>query len=91
MERRMAQIERLADLASAINEEHRCFQGASGAASFAAHAIKAGELLIEAKARCPHGTWQAWLEENFEGPVGIAQAYMREAGKQPKRMCARRL
>ncbi len=47
--------------------------------------------MIEAKARCPRGNWQAWLEENFKGLVRTAQAYMREAGKQPKRMCARRL
>lgn len=48
----------LGDLAEQINEEHRRFEGASGAALD--HAIRAGELLIEAKARCPRGNWQTW-------------------------------
>lgn len=75
----------LGDLAEQINEEHRHLEGTFGAASD--HAIRAGELLIEAKARCPHGTWQTWLEENFEGAVKATQSYMREASGQPKRMC----
>ena len=84
------EVKGLPVLAAAINGEHRRFEGALSG-DVLHHAIKAGELLIEAKARCPHGNWQAWLEENFEGSVRTAQAYMREAGGQPKRMRASRL
>ena len=65
------EVEGLADLAAVINEEHRRFEGALSSDA-PHHAIRAGELLIEAKARCPHGNWQAWLEEDFEGSVRTA-------------------
>jgi Protein of unknown function (DUF3102) len=34
------------------------------------HAIRAGELLIEAKAQVKHGEWLSWLEANFPGFSG---------------------
>jgi hypothetical protein len=30
-----------------------------------AHAIRAGEFLIEAKAQVGHGAWGSWLAANF--------------------------
>ena len=44
-----------------------------------AHAIRAGELLLAAKAQCRHGTWLPWLEANFEFAPQTAQGYMRLA------------
>ena len=47
--------------------------------SAVAHAIRAGELLIEAKAQVRHGEWMPWLEANC--PLGEREArnYMRLA------------
>jgi hypothetical protein len=66
----------LADLAARIRAEHE----ATGAAlkRGLAHAIAAGDLLLEAKAKLKHGKWLPWLET-----CGIsertAQRYMRLA------------
>jgi hypothetical protein len=43
------------------------------------HAIRAGELLLEAKAQLSHGEWLPWLTANFESGVRSAQGYMRLA------------
>jgi hypothetical protein len=43
------------------------------------HAIRAGELLIEAKAQVRHGEWLPWIEANFPGRPRTAQDYMRLA------------
>jgi hypothetical protein len=43
------------------------------------HAIRAGELLIEAKAAIGHGGWLPWLEANFPKSPRSAQGYMRLA------------
>lgn len=45
------------------------------------HAIRAGELLIEAKSQLGHGEWLPWLEANFPGSERTAQNYMRMARK----------
>ncbi len=71
----MSEIEKLDTLAARINEEHRAF--GKTFRNTVEHGIRAGELLSQAKAQCPHGTWLAWLEENFEGLARTAQAYMR--------------
>jgi hypothetical protein len=72
----MGEVEKgLAQRARAINEEHRAFVGTFR--KTVEHGIRAGELLAEAKAECPHGTWLPWLEDNFEGSVRSAQEYMR--------------
>lgn len=42
-----------------------------------AHAIRAGELLIEAKADLQHGEWLPWLEANFDFTRQMATNYMR--------------
>jgi hypothetical protein len=64
-------------LAARINDEHRACETAVNAAL--EHALAAGELLLKVRKSCPHGTWIAWLEENFEGSVRTAQAYIRVA------------
>jgi hypothetical protein len=40
------------------------------------HAIAAGELLIEAKAKVRHGQWLKWLAANCEVPKRTAAHYM---------------
>jgi len=49
----------LVDLAARINAAHD--QAAGALRSGLEHARRAGELLIEAKARVPHGQWLPWL------------------------------
>jgi Protein of unknown function (DUF3102) len=43
------------------------------------HAIRAGELLLQAKRTVAHGNWSSWLAENVEFSDRLAQAYMRLA------------
>lgn len=62
-----------ADIKAEITAAERDFESA------VAHAIKAGELLLEAKANVDHGGWLAWLEANFPGSIRSAQGYMRLA------------
>jgi hypothetical protein len=73
----LSEIERLNTLTKRINEEHRRCEAAFR--SGVEHALRAGELLIEAKESVPHGSWGAWLADNFEGSARTAQAYMRVA------------
>ena len=47
-----------AEIRTAIEQADRDWHSALG------HAIRAGELLIEAKARCKHGEWLPWLKAN---------------------------
>ena len=47
-------------------------------------AIRAGELLIEAKSRLKHGEWLSWLEANFPKTRRTAENYMRLAGDAEK-------
>jgi hypothetical protein len=61
-------------LADRINAEHRACRAA--AVDALEHALAAGELLLQAKAGCPHGTWQDWVDDNFEGSLRTAQIYM---------------
>ena len=46
-----------------------------------AHARRAGELLIEAKATVPSGEWTAWVKEHVSVSLRTAQAYMRLSRK----------
>jgi hypothetical protein len=48
------------------------------------HAINAGELLTEVKARLKHGQWQPWLAANFPGSATTARNYMRLAANQQR-------
>lgn len=45
------------------------------------HAVRCGELLIEAKAQAKHGEWLPWLKENFPASTRTAQGYMRLAAR----------
>lgn len=68
----------LSDLANAINNEHAAAIGAAHSA--VQRARQAGELLLEAKARCFHGAWLPWLRDNCPDIAErTAQAYMRLA------------
>jgi hypothetical protein len=69
----------LADLAVRINAEHEAACGA--VKSGAEHAMAAGDLLIEAKAKLDqHGGWLPWLKQNCgEISERTAQLYMRMA------------
>lgn len=78
-DRYVREIESPVDLATAINDEHRkCGEALLTALD---HAMRAGDLLIKAKAEIGHGNWQAWIKENFEGSLRSAQEYMRLAKK----------
>ena len=72
----------MAGLAERINAEHRAAERA--AKSAIDHALRAGELLIEAKSAVGHGDWLPWLAENFEGSERTAQTYMRVARRWPQ-------
>src|SRR5215217_4200532 len=70
----------LAELAARIRGEHA---GAKAAVRRGLeHALKAGELLIEAKGRLNHGEWGAWLRHNCSGLSDrTARLYMQLAGR----------
>lgn len=64
-------------LSAQINKEHQaCVRAARQALD---HAMRCGDLLVEAKAGCPHGEWQPWLAEHFDGSARSARGYMRLA------------
>jgi Protein of unknown function (DUF3102) len=67
----------LPDLAAQIEREHQAAYGA--ALSAIEHAIRCGELLIQAKASVPHGQWLPWLEANVSFADRQARKYMRVA------------
>jgi hypothetical protein len=67
----------LANLAARIRAEH---EGARAAVKRGVeHAIAAGDLLIEAKAKVAHGQWLPWLTENCAMSERTARLYMRVA------------
>jgi hypothetical protein len=72
----------LTDLAHQIKAEHEAVGGAMKRG--AEHAIKAGELLIEAKAQVQHGQWLPWLREHCKMSERTAQLYMRLAKANPQ-------
>jgi hypothetical protein len=74
----------LDNLAHRIDAEHHAV--ATALQSALAHAIIAGELLIEAKRRVEHGQWLPWLEANCSVPARTARHYMALARKR-KRLC----
>jgi hypothetical protein len=45
------------------------------------HAREAGEALNKARRYCSYGTWQKWLQDNFNGSYETAQAYRKIASK----------
>ena len=67
----------LTDLATAINAEHE--QARQALLRGCEHAVKAGELLLEAKAKVKRGQWLPWLAVNCDVAERTAQLYMRLA------------
>jgi hypothetical protein len=67
----------LPDLAARIKAEHEA--AAESLKDSVRHAIAAGELLIEAKARLQHGQWLPWLWDHCTISERTAQLYMRVA------------
>jgi hypothetical protein len=72
----------LVDLAARINAEHETVtkfmkQSLEGA-------IRAGKLLIEAKAQLKYGQWLPWLREHCQVPERTVQLYMRLARHAPE-------
>lgn len=65
------------DLLPAINEEHAKVVGS--ARQMGVHAIRCGELLIQAKENLEHGEWMQWLDGNVEMSRRTAQVYMQVA------------
>ena len=78
---------RLPVLAAEINQSHVLAMQHSGRA--VQHALRCGDLLIEAKAKIPHGQWLPWLRQNVDFSERSVQAYMRVAvrlGRNPQRV-----
>jgi hypothetical protein len=71
------------DLITAINAEHRHVLAAI--ASGTAHAIKAGELLTQAKQSLVHGEWEDWVKDNLDFSARTARLYMQLYRLDPKR------
>lgn len=69
----------LESLARDIKCEHASCEASLGQG--AQHARQAGELLRQAKAKCNHGTWLAWLAEHVGIQPQLAQRYMRIASR----------
>lgn len=68
----------LDDLVREIRDEHRMV--VQGLSTAVVHAIRAGELLLEAKTRLPYGAWGEWLSNNTpDVTVEHARTYMRVA------------
>jgi hypothetical protein len=72
---RLEESNSLADLAARIQAEHLAVSAALKES--VRHAIAAGELLIEAKAKVPHGQWLPWLESHCSISERTAQLSMR--------------
>ena len=64
----------LGSLAVAINREYEAVKAAFQEGI--EHAIKAGDLLIEAKKAVPYGKWETWLRDNCCVSERMAQRYM---------------
>jgi hypothetical protein len=70
-------------LAAKINREHE--QAEAAVAAGTAHAIKAGNLLLKAKAKVGHGAWAKWRRENLSFSARTAQVYMQLAQLDPQK------
>jgi hypothetical protein len=79
---RPSREDRLARLAEVANREHENLLDMARHA--VAHALEAGNALLEAKKLCAKGTWTAWLAERFRGDASTARGYMRLATYLPR-------
>jgi len=75
-------LEVLPDLAEAINREHA--EAVQAVRQTLTHAIRAGELLLAAKAQIEHGGFLPWLQANCQFSDRTARAYMRLAENQDR-------
>lgn len=64
----------LAELEQEIAQHHHATEAAARTA--VAHAIAAGERLVEVKSRVGHGGWLPWLKDHFPASERTAQLYM---------------
>jgi Protein of unknown function (DUF3102) len=69
----------LVDLAARIEAEHEAVRAA--AETGLEHAVKAGQLLIEAKTALPHGKWLVWVKANCTVSPRSVQAYVHAANE----------
>jgi Protein of unknown function (DUF3102) len=67
----------LSAIALEANKEHQLATDSAWQAI--KHAVRCGELLAEAKAELPHGSFLPWLQGNFKASVRKAQIYMQLA------------
>jgi hypothetical protein len=67
----------LRKIAAAIRREHAL--AVEGFKKAVPHAIKAGDLLIDAKKLVPHGRWQSWLDAHVKVSRRAARGYMQLA------------
>lgn len=65
----------LTEVAAAANEEHRIVQ-AAGMSMFE-HAVRAGELLHNAREQVGRGEWARWRDANFDASGWTAGFYIR--------------
>ncbi|HEX7376784.1 MAG TPA: DUF3102 domain-containing protein [Pirellulales bacterium] len=73
---------KLEQLAQRAMRAHENFQASMRQAL--AHALEAGQALLEAKALCPEGRWTKWRIANFRPSAGTARGYMRLATLWPQ-------
>lgn len=67
----------LQTIAQQIADEHEACSAA--ARQSLQHAMRCGDLLLQAKRECGHGKFSPWLADNFPGSKRTAQVYMRLA------------
>jgi len=71
------EIQTFQTLPEQINWEHD--QAQHAARSALDHALKAGELLIQAKQQCAYGEWLLWVNQNCQFAERTARLYMQLA------------
>jgi hypothetical protein len=74
-------LQPLDQLGAQIRAEHLAAE--ASAADAIAHAIEAGQLLLQAKDKVEHGEWLPWLTEHCERSERQAQRYMKIATRLP--------
>ncbi|MBN2359676.1 MAG: DUF3102 domain-containing protein [Deltaproteobacteria bacterium] len=77
----LTQLFDLPKVAMQVRSEHEQVRALAVAAT--PHAVRAGELLLQAKEQLPHGDWLPWLQDHCELTERTAQAYMRLARTLP--------
>jgi hypothetical protein len=79
----------LAELATQLKSEHQQVKDCLMKGAF--HAVKAGQLLWEAKRKAGHGRWLEWLAVNCEFSERTAQLYMKLATELPQQANPQRI